>query len=140
MEDAKHVVALFIPIMAIVMGIGTAMLAMWLDYRKKREIFQLHHSERMAAIEKGVDLPALPPEFFADYRRESRAPARYLRSGLMWLLVGVAVTVALYETRLSELSWSWGLVPMAVGIANVLFYAFARRSEAPRQPRAPDSP
>lgn len=138
--EVKQVVALFIPIIAIVMGIGTAMFAMWLDYRKKRDIFQLHHSERMAAIEKGVDVPALPPEFFADYRRGPRSPARYLRSGLMWLLVGIAVTVALYETRLFELSWSWGLVPMAVGIANLLFFAITRRSEAPRQPGAPDSP
>jgi len=31
---------------------------MWLDFRKKRELFQLHHAERMAAIEKGIDLPA----------------------------------------------------------------------------------
>ena len=50
----------------------------------------------------------------------------------MWLLVGVAVTVALYETRFFELSWSWGFVPMAVGIANLLFYVFTRRSETQR--------
>lgn len=51
-----------VPITAIVMGIGIAMLGMWLDYRKKSEIYALHHKERMAAIEKGMDVPFLPPE------------------------------------------------------------------------------
>lgn len=137
--EAKHIIALFIPIMAIVMGSGLAMLGLWLDYRKKRDIFQLHHSERMAAIEKGIDVPALPPDFFADYRRRPHSPAGYLRSGLMWLFVGVAITFALYESEFFDHSWSWGLVPIAVGIANLLFYAITRRSEAPRQPGAPDS-
>lgn len=138
--EVKQVVAVFIPIVAIIMGIGIAMLGMWLDYRKKREIFQLYHSERMAAIEKGIDVPSLPSEFFGDYRRRPRTPTDYLRRGLMWLLVGSAVAVALFETDNKNLSWSWGLVPVAVGIANVLFYAFTRRSQAPRQPGAPDSP
>jgi hypothetical protein len=137
--EVKQVVAVFIPIVAIIMGIGMAMLGLWLDYRKKRDIFQLHHSERMAAIEKGIDVPALPADFFADYRRRPHSPALYLRSGLMWLLVGVAVTFALYESQLFDHSWTWGLVLMAVGLANLLFYAITRRSEAPRQPGAPDS-
>jgi hypothetical protein len=57
--DVAAVLALVIPIVAIVFGISVAMLGMWLDFRKKREMFELHHAERMAAIEKGIDLP--PP-------------------------------------------------------------------------------
>jgi hypothetical protein len=128
-----------IPIVAIVMGIGIAMLAMWLDYRKKRDIFQLHHSERMAAIEKGIDLPSLPSEFFTDYRRRPRVPADYLRRGLVWLLVGIALVVALFESGSEDFSWSWGLVPTAVGAAYLLFYGFTRRSETQRQPGVPGS-
>lgn len=135
----EQVVA-FIPIVAIVMGIGIAMLAMWLDYRKKRDIFQLHHSERMAAIDKGIDLPSLPPEFFADYRRRPLTPTDYLRRGLVWLLVGSAVAIAIFESGSPDFSWSWGLVPMAVGLAYLLFYGFTRRTESQRPRHAPDSP
>jgi hypothetical protein len=116
-----QVLGVFIPIVAIVMGIGIGMLSLYLDYRKKQEIFALHHKERMAAIEKGMEVPPLPPEFFADPRRNrARGPADYLRKGLVWLLVGVAATVALRSTHDSD--FLWGLVPVAVGVAYLLFY------------------
>jgi hypothetical protein len=43
-----------LPIVAIVLGIG--MLALWFDCRKKRVFFEWHHKERMAAIEKGMEV------------------------------------------------------------------------------------
>src|SRR5215472_1893751 len=92
----EGMLALMIPIAAIVLGIGAGMLAIWVDYRKKREFFQLHHAERMAAIEKGIEVPPLPPEFFANYRKQ-RTPEDALRHGLLWLFVGIAVTVALFS-------------------------------------------
>ena len=46
------------------MGLGVGMLKLYLDYRKKREVIQLHHAERMAAIDKGIELPSLPPNSF----------------------------------------------------------------------------
>jgi Domain of unknown function (DUF6249) len=125
----EDMVFALIPIAAITMGLGTAMLWTWLDYRKKRDFFQLHHAERMAAIEKGIDLPPLPPEFFADYQRRRRAPEDSLRHGLVWLLVGIAVTVALSLTYRGQ--WGWGLVPLAVGIANLLFYWISQRAGTP---------
>lgn len=122
------VLAVMVPIVAIVMGIGMGMLTVWLSYRKKREIVNLHHIERMAAIEKGIELPPLPPEFFKESSRV-RAPANYLRGGLMWLLIGAAIVVALFaasdnEERKQAL---WGLVPMAYGAANLLFYIIEGR-------------
>jgi hypothetical protein len=134
------VLVFVVPIVAIVMGVGIGMLGMWLDYRKKREIFQLHHSERMAAIEKGVDVPPLPPEFFADYRRRPRTPSDYLRRGLVWLLLGVALTIALFESRDFELSWTWGLLPIAVGTAYLIFYGFTRGSTQAAEPDKIASP
>ena len=53
----EPVVALFIPIIAIIFGVGIGMLALYLGYRKRKELFVLYHQERMAALEKGVDLP-----------------------------------------------------------------------------------
>ena len=110
-----------IPISGITLGLGTAMLRLWLDYRKKRELFQLHHVERMAAIDKGIDLPPLPSQYFADYRLAS---ADYLRYALIWSLAGIAFSGALYVT--SRSLWVWGLIPVAVGIAYLLFYRIER--------------
>lgn len=124
-HDVEGILALVIPIIAIVMGIGIAMLSMWLDYRKKREIFDLHHKERMAAIEKGMDVPALPQELFQSNRGNSSAPGCYLRSGFIWLLVGLAVMISL---RAEEKHGAYfGLIPAAVGLAYLLYYVFRPR-------------
>ena len=120
-EPITQVIAVMIPIVAIVMGIGIGMLSLLLDYRKKREMFAMHHKERLAAIDKGMEVPPLPPEFFQDGRRNrARTSGDYLRRGLILLLVGVAITIALYDTM--RHNYLWGLVPAAVGVANLLFY------------------
>ena len=120
------VVGVMIPIVAIVMGIGIGMLSLLLDYRKKREMFAMHHQERMAAIEKGMEVPPLPAEFFQDHRRRAqRGPGDDLRRGLTLLFVGVAVTIALYGTL--HRHYLWGLVPAAIGVANLLYYFIEQR-------------
>ena len=131
-NDIPGILGVMVPILAIVLGLGMGMLSLWLDFRKKRELFQLHHAERMAAIEKGIDLPPLPPEFFADRKRADRSPTMYFRRGIMWLLIGIAVTVALWGT--GERDYWWGLIGVAVGVAYLLSY----RVEL-RRPRAPES-
>jgi hypothetical protein len=127
-SPVTEVIAVMVPIVAIVMGIGIGMLSLFLDYRKKREMFAMHHKERMAAIEKGMELPPLPAEFFRDARRV-RSLSDYLRRGLILLLVGIVITIALYDS--SRHNYLWGLVPAALGIANLLFYYFESR-KAPR--------
>jgi hypothetical protein len=126
--DVAAVLGLTIPIVAIVFGISVAMLGMWLDFRKKRELFQLHHAERMAAIEKGIDLPPLPPEFFQGNGNQEKTPYTNLRRGLMCLLVGIAVTAALWGTHEDE--YWWGLVPVAVGVAYLVTFLVERGSGA----------
>lgn len=119
-----EVIAVMVPIVAIVMGVGIGMLSLFLDYRKKREMFAMHHKERMAAIDKGMEVPPLPAEFFQDSRRV-RTLGDYLRRGLILLLVGIAITIALYDTV--RHNYLWGLLPTAVGIANLLYYYFESR-------------
>jgi len=123
--------AVLIPIIAIVMGIGIAMLSLVLDYRKKRDIFTLHHQERMAAIEKGIEVPPLPPEFFQDGRGQRlRTPARDLRRGLVLLLAGGAISAALYGSHQGTSYW-WGLVPASIGVASLLAYFIEGRKAPP---------
>ena len=129
-EPITEIIAVMIPIVAIVMGIGIGMLSLVLDYRKKRDMFGMHHKERLAAIEKGMEVPPLPPEFFQNGHRKPRTPADNLQRGLVLLLVGAAIMVALYHTY--SRSYLWGLVPAAIGIANLLTYWIESR-KAPRQ-------
>jgi hypothetical protein len=117
----EDMVFALIPISGITLGLGTAMLRLWLEYRKKRDLFQLHHIERMTAIDKGIDLPPLPSQYFADDRRAS---SDYLRYALIWSLAGIAFSGALYVT--SQSLWVWGSIPVAVGIAYLLFYQIER--------------
>jgi hypothetical protein len=122
--DVAAILGIVVPIVAIVLGLGAVMLGMWLDFRKKREMFQMHHAERMAAIDKGIDLPPLPPGFFQNHKRPEFTPYTYLRRGLMWSLIGVGVTVALWGT--GERDFWWGLVPVGVGVAYLLSYLVER--------------
>jgi Domain of unknown function (DUF6249) len=124
--DIEGVLALCIPIIAVVLGMSLAMQRSWLDYKKKKEVFELHHRERMAAIDKGLEVPALPVDLFS----VSEMPRRCrdsLRSGLIWTLVGAAVTIALYLEDKEH--WAWGLIAIAVGVANLLHYAITRRAD-----------
>jgi hypothetical protein len=137
-SQATEIIAVMIPIVAIVLGIGIGMLSLYLDYRKKRVFFELHHKERMAAIEKGMEVPPLPPEFFQDPRRRQRTPADYLRRGLVWLLVGGALLVAMAGR--GDHNNLWGLVPAAVGLAYLIYYFLEgqRARQSPDDSRKPD--
>lgn len=131
--ELRHILPLLIPIVAIVMGIGIGMLAIWIDYRKKRDIFELHHKERMVAIERGMEVPPLPEAFFASSREpRCMGPADYLRRGLLWLLVGLAVSGALAINRDTD-SAAWGLIPIAVGLAYLIFYWTENRRNPPHK-------
>jgi hypothetical protein len=149
---AVAILGVMIPIVAIVMGLGIGMLKLWLDYRKKREILQAHHAERMAAIEKGIELPSLPPQFYGTEARslppdmlqeqlKGHIGLPYLRSGLMWLLIGAAISLALYADHhgaASNAAW-WGGVPAAFGLSKLLFYFIANRMNTGADARSDQS-
>lgn len=118
-----------VPIVAIVFGIGLGMLGMYFDFRRKREIIQLHHAERMAAIEKGIELPPLPSDYYSGGRdRSSHTPGRMRRKGLILLFTGAAMTVGLWGSgSATGGSFWWGLLPAAIGVAYLLTAFFDTR-------------
>ncbi|HAM70423.1 MAG TPA: hypothetical protein DCM86_02140 [Verrucomicrobiales bacterium] len=125
--------ALLIPILAVVLGIGTGMLSLLLRYRRQRAMFALYHEERMAAIDKGVELPPLPEDFFSDDWRSSgpRSPHRTLLAGLVCLFAGVGLSAALYYNVHRNPSVAlFGLIPIGLGVAYLVYYAAVGRREA----------
>ena len=114
-----------VPIVGIIFSIGlplsTLIVYIVLNYRKRRRQMELHHAERMAAIERGMEIPPLPVESMA-----AAGPRRStLLPGLIWLLVGIALVVGLHGydgfTGPNRPSL-FGLIPVAVGLAYLIYY------------------
>jgi hypothetical protein len=125
------ILSLLIPIVAIIMGIGIAMLAIYLNYRKRKDMFALYHQERMAAIDKGIELPPLPDAFFTDdgrsYRQQS--PRRHLLTGMILLFIGIILFTAFYINEQLYIALLT-LTPAGVGLACLIYYFAVGRKEA----------
>ncbi|MBP8302665.1 MAG: hypothetical protein KBE04_00900 [Phycisphaerae bacterium] len=129
MDGLKYLIPIF--------GIG--MIITWIitEAMKNRKIYELFHKERLAAIEKGIELPPLPLELFKETGRIGQSP-RYLLKGMIWLFVGLTLLVALYfDTRVRDRAL-YALIPAGVGVAYLLYHAIAGKKEE-EQARGPQA-
>lgn len=124
--------ALMIPILGIVLGIAVAMIAIVASHREKLKRVELRHRERLAAIEKGLELP---PDSYAD--AEPRRPPT-LRNGLAGLFIGVVLYFGLLELVGADVAL-FGLIPAAYGIATLISLFVESRKDGGAQ-RSPPSP
>ena len=120
---------MLIPIIAITLSLGTAMLFIIARHRANALELEHRHRERMAAIDRGLDLPVEPVQLARS------APPRYLLRGLVWLGIGLALVVGM-RPLLEMDAYSIGWIPVAVGVAYLLFYIFEGRKE-PRTGQTP---
>jgi hypothetical protein len=107
---------MYIAIVGIIFGTSIPIIAIILEYRKRRALIEALHKERLAAIEKGIEVPPMQVE--PDERPKRRVSG--LLKGMMWFLVGIAIIVALvvHDTDAAL----WGLIPVAVGVAHLIYY------------------
>ncbi|MBK6597971.1 MAG: hypothetical protein IPG25_08815 [Proteobacteria bacterium] len=128
-------IAVLIPIVAIVFGVSAGMLGTWLSYRRKQQVLEQFHKERMAALDRGLPLPDVPGNLLGD--NDVPTPARVLRNGVMLTLIGVVLYFALAQVANSDVAL-FGLIPAAIGVANLLYaWMLARRDKTDAAP--PDS-
>ena len=121
-----------IPIVAIVFGIGIAALGLWTDHKRKSQLLEHTHKERMAAIEKGVELPPLNADPLTNRGTSNVAnPARILRNGVFMLSFGIVLYFALITVGAGEAA-VFGLIPGTIGLANLAYAAvlFKREQKA----------
>jgi hypothetical protein len=112
---------------AIVFGVSAGMLNIWVVHRRKQQVLEQWHKERMSAMEKGLPMPEIPANLFGD---DTPSPARSLRSGLSLVLIGIIVYVASARAIDEDLAL-FGLIPCAVGVANLIYAAILwRRQQA----------
>jgi len=122
--------AVLIPVVGIMFGIGIAAVAIITKHRQDLQRNELRHKERLAAIEKGIELP---PELAVENGNgnggggESRR-GNTLRTGLTTLFVGVVLYFALLKLVGDEIAL-FGLIPAAVGVANLIFYFVEGRKQ-----------
>ncbi|MBL8268125.1 DUF6249 domain-containing protein [Steroidobacter sp.] len=122
-----------IPILGIIFAVGLPLSIpiVWisLNYRKRRRLMELHHAERMAAIERGMEVPPLPLELIdgrSNRRRTSLLP------GLVWFFIGLAMVAGSLSSG-DDLPVVFGLVPLGIGIAYLIYYAVEGRHVEARQ-------
>lgn len=128
--------SMLIPIASVTMSLGALIVWIVVWYRRRKHEIDCRHKERMAAIEKGLELlPESPPQ------PEQMPPrSRYLLRGLIWLGVGLALTFGGRDWLRAPMGGS-GWIAVAVGAAYLIFYFVeGRRAAVPkREAPAPGS-
>jgi hypothetical protein len=125
------VVAIFIPIIALLGGVAIAIAAV-VTHGKKKE---LEHRERVAAMEKGLPLPQLPPE---PVKRPAYSGRR--AAGLIIFGFGIALTIGISVSESFE-EGVWGLLFIFVGLGLLIAaYLDKREYEAEKREKARAQP
>lgn len=123
---------MLIPLAAITLGIGMIVVSIVVKHRRQMRELDNRHRERMAAIEKGLDLPPDPVvEQVAAVQRlnvsRQRSGSRYLLRGLVWFGIGLALIAS--NDLLGDRTYGW--VAAAVGAAYLIYYALEGRRQDP---------
>jgi hypothetical protein len=116
-------IGIFVPITGIIMGCSIAIVSVWGEHKRKAQMLDQVHRERMIALEKGLEMPPIP----ANLVKEGNGPAtetaaKSLRSGIMWSLIGGLLYFAIDRMGAEEVAL-FGLIPCAIGIANLTYAA-----------------
>ena len=122
---SPDVLGIFIPIIAIFMSLLIPIVYQITDYRRRKDVVEAHHRERMAAIERGTDIPALPESFYNPQRNRR---SRHLLTGMIWFFIGIAIFIALGAIAGDDVR-NLGLIPAGIGLAFLLYYFIEGRHE-----------
>jgi uncharacterized protein DUF6249 len=130
----ENIIGAFVPIVAIVMGIGVAFWRMFLDHQRRK----LQYDERKLMIEKGLTPPPLPPEL------PRRSLDSALRNGIILVALGLGFAVAYVVLQGGNLSGqstaaSSGFaigapILFLLGVGYLVYYAIVRKQAASAPP------
>ena len=116
--------ALLIPILGIVLGVGVAVVAIVTSHRETQKRAELRHRERLAAIEKGIELPLDP-----DPDAEPKKSGSSLKTGLINLFLGIVLYIAIAEVAGDDVAL-FGLIPAAIGVGSLISYFVENRKKS----------
>jgi len=133
-EDLIPALGLLIPILTVTVSLGALIVWIVVWHRRRMHEVDCRHRERMAAIDKGLELP--PESLPQPEQMQSRS--RYLLRGLIWLGVGLAITFGGHDWLRAPMGGS-GWIAVAVGAAYLIFY-FVEGHKAPLPKREEPAP
>jgi hypothetical protein len=134
METNVAEIGVLIPLVAVFMGIGLAIVSVITQHRTRVKALEQRHRERMAAIEKGIEWPLDLSSDAGDVPGRSIKPAsRYLLQGLICLGIGIALLISSVTIMPAELQLPGGILA-AIGAALIIFYLATGRSTPPTTP------
>jgi mannose/fructose/N-acetylgalactosamine-specific phosphotransferase system component IIC len=137
METTVSEIGVLIPLVAVFMGIGLAIVSVITQHRARVAAMEQRHRERMAAIEKGIELPPdLASDSADDAGRGKKPASRYLLQGLICLGIGAALLFSSITIMPAELQLPGGIL-VAIGAALVIFYVVTGRTKPPALPGDP---
>jgi len=120
--------AFVIVIVALIAYIG---FQQWLRHSRRMMI----HRERLAAVEKGIELPPLEQEV---QRGSWNVQRILLLAGLCWISLGIGAFVVLtallaHPSELTKeiprgIQWV-GVAPVGIGLAHVIVYLVGKKKE-----------
>ena len=120
------IMALTIPIIAIIGGITVGIIKS-IGRQRMQELAQ---RERIAAIERGMDISKLPPPTMSDPDDlpgpVSRTRQGLLIGGVVTLFAGAGLSFMLLFIAGDEGVWAVGAIPIAVGAGLILSYKLIR--------------
>jgi hypothetical protein len=130
-------------VIAIVVLLVAYLFQLWARHQRRLMI----HRERLAALEKGIELPPLVEEI---QRGSFNVQRLLLLAGLCWVSVGVALFMTLNELAGGDVSvpigvdgsgFTWaevhvragfrplGLAPIGIGLSHIVVYLVGRRRD-----------
>lgn len=123
-----------VPLLAVIFAVGLPLsipiVMISLNYRNRRRLMELHHAERMGAIERGMEVPPLPIELIDGKSKKRRSS---LLPGLVWFFIGLAMVAGWLVASDDDVPVVFGLVPLGIGIAYLIYYAVEGRHIEARQ-------
>lgn len=107
--------------------IGFFAFRQWIQHHRR----VLVHKERLAAIEKGVDLPTLDHEVKRSTWNVQRI---ILLMGLVWISLGIGawVTLSVMDGKIPDAPrglQTIGIAPICIGISHLIVYWVGARRE-----------
>ena len=120
MSEVLPFLLLFVPMIAVIGGV----IAGVVRTVGRQRIAELAYKERIAAVERGVDLSRLPPVSGGEDRLvpdDARSLTRWLTIVGLVMVFGSAaliVTIAVFDS--DKTKWVAALIPLAIGAALLL--------------------
>jgi hypothetical protein len=136
-------IGVLIPVVAIVFGTSVGAVAIWTEHKRKAQLLEQLHRERMLSLDKGVEPPPVTPGlvgFMNEKPPKPPVPARAMwpkamRNGLMLLFSGAMLYFAI-DNAGGEPGAPFALIPAAIGVANLVYAAVLWSQEKNEPPKA----